>query len=309
MLKPLNILVTGGLGFIGTNLIHRLIAAAKHNITVLDNYSNTSGIYDTSTDFEIISGDIQDENLIADVVRNKDIVVHLAAHTRVIDSIQTPLRNFSSNVIGTVNILEAMRKNGVARIINASTGGAIIGEVPPPVHEEIAPNPMSPYGASKLAAEGYCCAYSHSYGLTYTNLRFSNIYGKYSRNKQSVIAAFIKNIISSGQITVYGDGTQTRDYLYVDDLVGGIIQSINSTISGTYQLGSGIPTTINTLLEVIRKTVPVPFTCRYEQFRAGEIKHTYCNINKARKDLGYNPVIKMQEGILYTWEWYKSLQN
>ena len=307
--KPLNILITGGLGFIGTNLIYRLLADARHNITALDNFSNTSGVHDTSKDFEIIKGDVQDEKLVDNVVKNRDIVVHLAAHTRVIDSVQTPLKNFSVNVVGTINILEAMRKNGVPRIINASTGGAILGEVPPPVHEEIAPKPMSPYGASKLAAEGYCCAFSHSYGFTYTNLRFSNIYGKYSRNKQSVVAAFIKNIIQSGHITVYGDGNQTRDYLYVDDLVSGILQSIKSTNSGTYQLGSGIPTSINTLLEIVRETVPIPFACKYEDYRAGEIKHTYCNINKARKELGYNPVTSLKVGIKHTWNWYNSCQG
>jgi len=309
MNKPLDLLITGGLGFIGANLIGRLLADTRHNITVLDNYSNTSGVYDTSADFEIIKGDVQDEKLVSDMVRNKDMIVHLAAHTRVIDSIQTPLKNFSCNVIGTINILEAMRKNGVPRIINASTGGAILGEVPPPVHEEIAPQPMSPYGASKLAAEGYCCAYAHSYGLTYANLRFSNIYGRYSRNKQSVIAAFIKNILDTGKITVYGDGEQTRDYLYVDDLIGGIMQAINSTVSGTYQLGSGIPTSINTLLAALKETVPVHFDCKYEDFRAGEIKHTHCNISKARKDFGYNPSTTLQDGIRYTWEWYKSFQT
>ena len=303
-----NLLITGGLGFIGTNLVYMLQADKNYNITILDNFSNTSMTLDSSTEIEIIRGDITDQGTVIKAIKGKDVIIHLAAHTRVIDSIKTPWKNFSTNVIGTLNILEAMRTHGVKRIINASTGGAILGEASPPVHEEIAPKPMSPYGASKLATEGYCCAYSHAYGISYTNLRFSNIYGKYSRNKQSVIATFIKNIINTGQITVYGDGNQTRDYLYAEDLVGGIMQAINSTASGTYQLGSGIPTSINTLLSVLRETVPVPFACKYEDFRTGEIQHTHCNINKARKDFGFNPTTRLQVGVQRTWEWYKSFQ-
>jgi len=303
-----NILITGGLGFIGTNLVYKLLSDKKFNITVLDNYSNTSKTLDSSTSIEIIRGNITDQETVFNAIKGKDVIVHLAAHTRVIDSIQDPWKNFSTNVIGTLNILEAMRTYRVRRIINASTGGAILGEVKPPVHEEIAPKPMSPYGASKLATEGYCCAYAHAYGISYVNLRFSNIYGKYSRNKQSVLAAFIKNISDSGQVVVYGDGSQTRDYLYVDDLVDGITRAINTTLSGTYQLGSGIATSINELISILRKTIPLDFECKYETFRAGEIKHTHCNISKARTDFGFNPLTRLTDGILLTWDWYKLSQ-
>jgi UDP-glucose 4-epimerase len=301
----MKILITGGLGFIGTNLIKKLIKDDNYQVTVLDNYSNTSNTIDDSTEFRIIEGDIENAELVSSVVRDNDIVVHFAAHTRVIDSIETPLKNFSINVVGTLNILEAMHKHNIPRIINASTGGAILGEVKPPVHEEIAPKPMAPYGASKLAAEAYCSAYAHSYGMSFMNLRFSNVYGKYSINKASAVAAFIKSIIRTRKVTVYGDGSQTRDYLYVEDLADGIIQAIQSSCNGTYQLGSGIPTSINTLLSVLKETLPVDFECTYENFRSGEIKHTHCDISKARNGFGYNPVTTLQDGIKSTWEWYK----
>lgn len=305
----MKILITGGLGFIGTNLIKKIINNDKYQISVLDNYSNTSNTIDNSREFEIIRGDIQDADLVSSAVEGNDIVVHFAAHTRVIDSIDTPLKNFYINVVGTLNILEAMQKYHVPRIINASTGGAILGEVDPPVHEEIAPKPMAPYGASKLAAEAYCSAYAYSYGMSFMNLRFSNVYGMYSINKASAVAAFIKNIIRTGKVTVYGNGTQTRDYLYVEDLVDGIILAMQSTCNGTYQLGSGIPTSINTLLDILREVLPVPFECSYEEFRAGEIKHTHCDISKARNSFGYNPATSLRAGIKNTWEWYKTNYN
>ena len=299
-----DILITGGLGFIGTNLILRLRQRGEYNLTVLDNYSNTSTVLDAAGGMTIIKGDIGDKDLVSAAVKGKDAVVHLAAHTRVIDSIQQPLKNFSDNVIGTLNVLEAMRSHGVKRIINASTGGAILGEVPPPVHEGIAPSPMAPYGASKLAAEGYCSAYAHSYGLSYMNLRFSNIYGKYSLNKSSVVAAFMKDIMNKGAVTVYGDGTQTRDYLYVDDLADGIIEAMHADENGTFQLGSGKPTSINELLGILWEVSPVEFTCAYEDFRVGEIRHTYCDITKARECFGYNPSTSLTSGIRLTWDWY-----
>ena len=304
-----NLLITGGLGFIGTNLIKKLVNDAKYRITVLDNYSNTSNAIDDSREIEIIRGDVEDKELVATVVRDKDIIVHFAAHTRVIDSIETPLKNFSINVTGTLNILEAMRQYNVPRIINASTGGAILGEVEPPVHEEIAPKPMAPYGASKLAAEAYCSAYAHSYGMSFMNLRFSNVYGKYSINKASAVAAFIKSIIHTGEVTVYGNGSQTRDYLYAEDLVNGIIQAMQSSCNGTYQLGSGNPTSINTLLGVLRETLSIDFKCTYKDFRPGEIKHTHCDISKARNGFGYNPAMSLHDGIKNTWEWYKANYN
>lgn len=304
-----NLLITGGLGFIGTNLIKKLIHNDKYRVTVLDNYSNTSETIDNCREIEIIRGDVEDAKLVSAAVNGKDVIVHFAAHTRVIDSIETPMKNFSINVIGTLNILEAMRKHHVPRIINASTGGAILGEVDPPVHEEIAPKPMAPYGASKLAAEAYCSAYAYSYGMSFMNLRFSNVYGIYSVNKASAVAAFIKNIVRNKKVTVYGDGSQTRDYLYAEDLANGIIQAMQSSCMGTYQLGSGIPTSTNTLLKVLREILPVEFECVYEDFRPGEIKHTHCDISKARNGFGYNPATSLHDGIKNTWEWYKANYN
>ena len=190
-------------------------------------------------------------------------------------------------------------------MINASTGGAIIGDVPPPVNEEMTPKPSSPYGASKLFAEGYCSAYAQSYGFNTVSLRFSNIYGPYSKNKGSVVAAFLKDIASSRKVTVYGDGSQTRDYLYVEDLASGIVAAIDQQVSGVFQLGSGVGTTINKLISILKEVVDINFDVNYEKFRQGEILHTYCNISKAKNAFGFDPSIELQTGIEKTYRWFK----
>ncbi len=297
------VLITGGLGFIGTNLIKK-IDFDRYDITVLDNLSNTSGA-PVDNAIEVFEGDIRNPENVKMALRGKDIVINLAAHTRVIESIEDPSLNFDINVRGTFNVLEGMRLGGVGTIVSASTGGAILGEVDPPVHENIAANPASPYGASKLAVEGYCSAYSESYGIQALSLRFSNIYGKYSKNKGSVVAAFIKGIVQDGFVTIYGDGSQTRDYLYVSDLVTGIIGAIESGKSGVFQLGSGIPTDLNTLVTLLKDTIPKEFTVNYENFRAGELRHTYCDIRKSQGAFNYQPSTLLTTGINNTWEWFR----
>lgn len=301
-----NIVVTGGCGFIGTNLIHKLKNEFKCDIRVLDDLSNVSGDLKTENNIDIIVGDIRNKEVIEDVLTDTDILIHLAAHTRVVDSVENPGLNFNINVNGTFILLEAARHKGVDLIVNASTGGAILGDVEPPVHEEIPPRPVSPYGASKLAVEAYCSAYAQTYGMKITSLRFSNIYGPHCRNKDSVIAAFIKKIINDGEVTVYGDGTQTRDYLYVEDLADGIINAINKKCTDVYQLGSGKPTTVNEIIEILKNIVDRDFEVNYQDFRVGEIKHNYSDITKARKSFGFNPKMDIQSGIQKTWNWFIS---
>lgn len=297
--------VTGGLGFIGTSLVSKLRTDLGANVRILDDLSNISGDLEISDGIEVIEGDVRDPDAVDRLVRGTDAVVHLAAHTRVIDSIESPGVNFDINAVGTFNLLEAVRRHAVRSLVNASTGGAILGEMPPPIDEEMAAKPASPYGASKLAAEGYCWAYAQSYGLNAVSLRFSNIYGPHSRRKSSVVAAFIKSIRQDGRVTVYGDGTQTRDYLFVGDLVQGVINAIRKNAVGVYQLGSGRPTSINELIEVLRSATGVPFEVTYEDFRAGEILHTYCDIAKARDAIGFAPEVGLAEGVRRTWAWFE----
>jgi len=301
------LLITGGCGFIGVNLIAALLRQDSNlNIRVYDN--ETLGTHKNLDEFDVefIHGDIRDLDLLRRSLNDVDSVVHLAADTRVMDSIKNPLFNFEVNVQGTFGLLHAMRDAGVNSIINASTGGAILGEVPPPVHEGMLPEPHSPYGASKLAVEGYLCAFSHAYGFKATSLRFSNVYGPRSYHKGSVVAHFFKQILAGKDLVVYGDGSQTRDYVFVEDLCQGIIQALQSHLSGVFQLGSGQPTTINQLIELLRGVVGPshPFRVIYEPFRPGEIVNTWCDIAKAQQGLGFEIRTPLDEGLKKTWSWF-----
>lgn len=306
----MRLLITGGCGFVGTNLIASLSGRDDYEIRVLDNES--LGSYDSIEPFgvDFIKGDLLDAAALEQSVQNVDAVVHLAADTRVMDSIENPEHNFENNVIGTFRLLQAARKAGVRRIVNASTGGAILGEVPPPVHEEMPPAPTSPYGASKLAAEGYCSAFGASYGLPTASLRFSNVYGPFSIHKGSVVAHFFRQIRAGEELVIYGDGSQQRDYVYSADLAEGIRVAIESEKSGAFQLGTGVPTDLNTLVELMSDVVGSDYdvNVRYEAFRAGEIANTYCDISKAQRELGYNPTTLVKNGLESTWAWFQQNQ-
>lgn len=304
----MNILITGGCGFVGANLIARLRQTSDAKIRVIDNESLGKRAWIDEFDVEFVEGDIRDAQAVAGALDGIDTVVHLAADTRVMDSIENPAFNFDVNVQGTFTLIEEMRKAGVTRIVNASTGGAIIGETTPPVNEDMVPRPTSPYGAAKLAVEGYLAAYAGSYGFDAVSLRFSNVYGRRSYHKGSVVAAFFKRIAKGEPITIYGDGSQTRDYVFADDLCDGILAAIEARCSGVYQLGTGLGTSLNELVEVIRGVVgsTYPVEVKFEDFRDGEIRHTWCDISKAKDAFGYNPALSLEQGIDETWTWFKS---
>ena len=300
------VLITGGAGFIGVHLSDHLVRSGGYEVTVLDNESLGHRSHLDLDRVRFIEGDLRERADLRSAVEGQDAVVHLAAHTRVIDSIVDPAHNFENNVIGTFNLLEECRAAGVERIVAASTGGAIVGDVPPPVHERMAAQPTSPYGASKLMLEGYLSAYAGAYGISACALRFSNVYGPRSFHKGSVVAHFFKQILAGQELVVYGDGSQARDFLYVRDLVEGIRVAIDSDAVGAYQLGSGKPTTVNELLELMRDATGSDLDVRYEDFRAGEVRYTWCDIDKAREGLGFDPITSLDEGIRHTWEWFQT---
>jgi len=275
-------------------------------VTVLDNEVLGSREFLRDLDCEFVSGDIRDPVAVRRALAGVDAVVHLAADTRVIPSIENPHFNMDVNLVGTFTVLDAMREAGVGTFVNASTGGAIVGTAAPPVHEEMVPRPLSPYGASKLAVEGYCSAFAASYGLSCLSLRFSNVYGPRSFHKGSVVALFLRQILNGEQLVVYGDGSQTRDYVYVSDLCDGIISGLASASSGVIQLGSGIPVSLDELISRIRAVVaPRSVDVTYEPFREGEVRNTYCDISRAASVLGYRPTIALEEGLSATWEWFQ----
>jgi UDP-glucose 4-epimerase len=303
---PARLLITGGCGFIGSNLIPLVLAREDLAIRVLDDESAGSRKDIERFDVEFVRGDLNDSALVAKALEGVDMVVHLAADTRVMDSIAAPERNFRTNVVGTFNLLCRMKEAGVRRIVNASTGGAILGEVDPPISEEMAPFPLAPYGASKLAAEGYCSAFSGAYGFVATSLRFSNVYGPRSYHKGSVVAHFFKQILAREELVVYGDGSQTRDYVFVGDICEGIHLAMRAGRSGVFQLGSGRPTTLESLISQMKAVVGDAFPVRvaYRPFRPGELRHTWCDIGKARGELAFDPKTSLGSGLAQTWTWF-----
>ncbi|KAA1426297.1 NAD-dependent epimerase/dehydratase family protein [Nocardioides antri] len=298
------VLITGGAGFIGVHLADHLVSLGGYEVTVLDNESLGHRDNLDPDRVRFVAGDLRSRTDVRSALDGQDTVVHLAADTRVIDSILDPAHNFENNVIGTFNLLEECRERGIGRVVAASTGGAIVGDVPPPVHERMAAQPTSPYGASKLMLEGYLSAYSAAYGISGCSLRFSNVYGPRSFHKGSVVAHFVKRILADEPLVVYGDGSQARDFLYVGDLVEGVRVAIDGDAVGAFQLGSGKPTTINELLGLLRDATGRELDVRYEDFRAGEVRYTWCEIDKAREGLGFDPVVSLDEGLRRTWEWF-----
>jgi UDP-glucose 4-epimerase len=303
-------LITGGAGFIGSNLI-RALTGLSTEIRVLDNLSSGRAADLEGLPVELVVGDIRDRGIVDRVMAGVQIVIALAAHTGVVQSVENPAEDMSINVAGTLNLLEAARRHGVERFIFASTGGAIVGEAVPPVHEEMPPRPVSPYGAGKLAGEGYCSAFWGSYGLKTVPLRFSNIYGPFSYHKGSVIAKFFRQVQARQTLTVYGDGGQTRDFLFVEDLCQAIIAAMTTELpfGEPIQLGTGRETSVNTLVTLMRRTVgehEFPEVW-HEPARPGEVLRNFMNISRARKFLSFNPTTDLMSGLHKTWEWYQRM--
>jgi UDP-glucose 4-epimerase len=299
----LKILVTGGAGFIGANLL-RWLPDAGHHVRVLDNFSTGRPEYLIDLSLELIKGDILDAEVVSRVVAGVDGVVHLAAQTGVPSSLKNPRHDCEVNVIGTLNLLEACRQAGVNRFVFASSN-APLGRQAPPATEDKAPLPVSPYGASKLAGEGYCLAYHGAWGLGTVVLRFANIYGPYSAHKGSVVAKFFKDILTTGQITIEGDGQQTRDFIYVGDLCRAILLALDSNVSGeVFQIATGVETRIAALAEMVQEVASSSVDVRHGPARQGDIRQNYSAISKVREWLGWEPQVGLEAGLRETWVWF-----
>lgn len=318
-------LITGGCGFIGINLIHRLLEHPASQIQVLDNLSvgTTEALASVAEYVEgetmqadarvtLTQGDILDVELVNKVCGSADVVVHLAANTGVHQSVMNPGLDCDINVVGTQNMLSAAHKAGCSRFVFASSG-APVGEVEPPIHEELAPHPVSPYGASKLAGEGYCSAYFRTYGLETVALRFGNIYGPRSAHKSSVVAKFITQMINGELLEVYGSGNQTRDFIYIEELVRAVEQAASVPGIGgeIFQIASNRETTVNELVDLLQEVavglgVAVPEVF-YSDPRLGDVMRNYSDTSKARSRLGWSSSIDLRQGLQSTFEWF--LQN
>jgi nucleoside-diphosphate-sugar epimerase len=265
----MRVLVTGGCGFIGANLVPRL-AAAGWQVRVLDNEIIGRRHHLDEFTGEFINGDIRDPAALDLALDGVDAVVHLAADTRVIESIADPAFNFDVNVVGSFRLIEAMRARGIGRLVNASTGGAIIGDATPPVHEGMVPNPIAPYGATKLAVEGLCSAWSGSYGFSALSLRFANVYGPRSYHKGSVVAAFFRRIAAGLPLIVHGDGEQVRDLQPGARVMGFAAKAFATHVTADRRVFVPVPARLS--LEAAA-TVPVAFlTAWYSLLEVARVK-------------------------------------
>jgi UDP-glucose 4-epimerase len=318
------ILVTGGCGFIGTSLIASLLRDFPHcHIRVVDNLvtgteedlaevspfrcivaaeidNDASGVF-------FIKGDIRDVGLMRACAKGVECIVHLAANTGVGPSVEDPRLDMDCNVVGTFNALEAARLNGVSKFVFASSG-APAGEVEPPIHEELPPHPVSPYGASKLAGEGYCSAYFRTFGIDTVCLRFGNVYGPRSKKKASVIAKFIRHALAGEPCVIFGDGLQTRDFIYIDDLVRAVRLGMVRGVGGeTFQIATGSERTVGEVAELIARVLGrhgVAMRIEHDSPRLGDVKRNFSDTSKAARILGWTVSMALETGIEHTINYF-----
>jgi len=307
MSETSRVLVTGGAGFVGATLVRRLVDSG-HAVRVFDNYSTGDASYLAGVDAELVEGDIRDPAALDAALPGMDAVIHLAAAGSVVMSVQDPVMNFDANVVGTFRVLDAARRAGVERIVQASTGGALIGDATPPVDERSLPKPISPYGASKLAGEGYAYAFSKAYGLRTVALRFANVYGPWSAHKQGAMTLFFRAIHAGEPLVIYGDGTSSRDYTHVDDIALALQLALEGDVPGgtVLHIASGVETTVAELARLCREAAGVPdHPVEYRARRAGEVNRNFATYDLAEQMLGYKPSIDRETGIRLTWQWYQ----
>ena len=300
-------LVTGGAGFIGSNLVDALVERGDE-VTVVDDLStgkreNLEHALANGATLENV--DIRDAEAVSDVVgRTKpDVILHLAAQIDVRRSVADPAFDTRINVEGTINVLSAAQAHGIPRVVNTSTGGAIYGEVhDPPAAEDHPTAPEAPYGLSKWCAEQYCELFARLHGLSTVSLRYGNVYGPRQDplGEAGVIAIFCGKVLENGRATIFGDGKQTRDYIYVDDVVEANLKAAESGATGPINIGVGQQKSVLDLVEILRRYASDGFEPDHAPERPGEIRISALDPSRAREELGWEAKVELDEGLKRT---------
>jgi len=303
-------LVTGGGGFIGSNIAHELVRRGE-KVRILDNFStgNRKNISDIHDDIELIEADIRDLQSVWHAVKGVDFVLHQAALPSVARSVNEPVTSNEVNTSGTLNMLVAARDAGVKRFVFA-TSSSIYGDTPIlPKREDMTPSPLSPYAVTKLIGEHYCRIFYNLYGLETMSLRYFNVFGPGqdpSSQYSAAIPKFINAIIKGELITVYGDGEQSRDFTYVQNVVNANLLACEApNASGdamNIACGNGI--TLNQLISTIEIELGIKANIVYEDAKPGDVKHSRADISKAQALINYNPLISFEEGLAKTIKWF-----
>lgn len=302
-------LVTGGAGFIGSNIVKELLKR-KYEVTVLDNLSSgyRSNLEQFGTSIRFIEGDIREESSLDKATENVDTIFHLAASVGNKRSIDHPVEDADINVMGTIKLLEMARKKGVKKIVYSSSAG-VFGELKTlPIKEDHPIDPDSPYGSTKLCAEKECIAYSKIHGMNIVCLRYFNVYGPNQRFDAygNVIPIFVFNALNGKPITIFGDGEQTRDFINVKDVVQANLKAAeNVEVSGIFNMGSGTSITINDLVKKIGENIDISNDTEYLPPRPGDVRDSLADISLAKKVLKYEPQVDMSSGLKEYIDWAK----
>jgi UDP-glucose 4-epimerase len=300
--------VTGGAGFIGSHVVEAL--AGSHTVVVLDNFSsgkpeNLEGFSDRIT---CIRGSINDLALLKEACKGADGIFHLAAIASVAKSVDNPLATHETNLTGTLNVLLAARDCGVKKVVFSSSS-AVYGDEPTlPKREDMVPVPLSPYAVSKLAGEYYCNVFFTLYGVETVSLRYFNVFGP-RQDPQSeyaaVIPKFIARLLNRQAPLIFGDGKQTRDFVYVRDVVKANLLAMQSTTTGTFNIGSGIRIDLTTLAGKLARIMEIQLPPEYGEPRSGDIRDSVSDITAVKKALGYKTAYSLEKGLEETIQWFR----
>jgi nucleoside-diphosphate-sugar epimerase len=308
----LRYLVTGGAGFIGSNIVDELVRRS-HHVIVLDDLStgnekNLAGVR-KKIDFRI--GSITDLAALEPACEGADYVIHLAALASVPRSVRNPLETNSVNIDGTLNVLVAARDAKVRRFVYAASSSAYGEARALPKTEAMSPSPVSPYGVTKYVGELYAQVFGRVYGLENASVRFFNVFGPRqdpTSQYSGVLSRFMLAVIQGQNPVIYGDGEQSRDFTYVDNIVDETLRACEAKgASGmVFNGGTGVRITLNEVLKLLGKITEKKIQARYDPPRAGDIRDSQADISLASTVLGYRPLVHFEEGLRRTWEWYKS---
>ena len=307
----MKILVTGGAGFIGSNIVDELIEK-KHKVVIVDNLA-TGNIKNVNKKAKFYKVSVCDKKKIDEIFKKEkiDIVIHHAAQLDVRKSVADPCFDADVNIKGALNILEACKNTKVKKIIFSSSGGTIYGECGSKAPDEKAvANPLSPYGVAKLSVEHYIKAYSALYGLKYTILRYANVYGPRQdvNGEAGVVAIFIGRMSQNKEFFIFGDGKQLRDYVYVKDVVSANMKSLTKGNNEVVNIGTNKTTSVTKLAQELSKIIGYDKKPVFKPKRNGELLKSFLNISKAKKVLGWEPKVDIIKGLKNTVEYFKSIK-
>ena len=304
-----NILVTGGAGFIGSHLVDALIIKG-YSVVIIDDLSSGNQ-NNCNQEAVFVCGDITDAPTVNTLFQKHgpfDAIIHLAAQKSVTASVRDPIHDAQINIIGSLQILEAAKKQHVIKIIFSSTGGALYGDgVAIPTSEDARIEPLSPYGIAKYSIENYLHFYKEA-GMITQILRYANVYGPRQdpHGEAGVIAIFCQKIIAGDDMTIFGDGKQTRDFIYVGDVVAANIAALESGNSGTWNIGTGKETSVNDIAHVLLKNGSSPKSkIIYAPARLGELKRSCLAVTKVKKELTWEPKVTLADGLKNTYDSFR----